>query len=109
MSRLYYILDEHHNVIPATQDEWAKMFIDDPKKKRVAETTVDTPKGRMWISTVFLGLNHSYSGGLEVFETMVFPEGDWADELCWRYSTWDEAVAGHEAAVTRIQNELETP
>jgi hypothetical protein len=53
------------------------------------------------VSTVFLGLDHWWSAGDDldhppfVFETMVLPE---CGEM-WRYSTWDQAVAGHWSVV----------
>jgi hypothetical protein len=51
------------------------------------------------VSTVFLGLDHSYDGGPPlIFETMVF----WADEggnECRRCSTWIEAEAMHREMV----------
>ena len=58
---------------------------------RVART--DLPGGR-FVSTVFLGLDHNYmpDGPPLLFETMVFPECD----FCERYSTWEQAVAGHD-------------
>lgn len=53
------------------------------------------------ISTVFLGLNQRLFGPPdlppEVFETMVFPDC----EVCWRYSTWAEAEAGHAEVLAR--------
>lgn len=52
------------------------------------------------VSTVFLGLDHAFGCGPPVlFETMVrLPEGGWKD-VCERYTTWDEAEAGHWAVV----------
>lgn len=50
------------------------------------------------VSTVFLGLDHSFDEGCPVlFETMVFegPDAGYME----RYHTWDEAVAGHERIV----------
>lgn len=48
------------------------------------------------ISTVFLGLDHSFGDGPPLlFETMVFTGDDWGDLECERYSTYDEAEAGH--------------
>ena len=70
--------------------------------RRVAESTV----GEMWVSTVFLGLNHSYhlGGPPLLFETMVFPSQDnYSDMLCWRYSTKAEAEAGHAAVVAGLE------
>lgn len=61
--------------------------------------------GGFWISTVWLGLDHSWSGGPPlIFETMAFPsDGDgpssYDEVYCDRYSTEAEALAGHARAV----------
>jgi len=73
---------------------------------RVAETYVK----QVHISTVFLGLDHSYGGGPPVtFETMVF--GGKLNEAQVRYCTYDEAERGHQRMVRRVrraeQGELE--
>lgn len=70
--------------------------------KRVAEDTL--PDGR-WISTVWLGINHQYGDGPPlIFETMVFPSrGEWAEEYCERYSTEEEALAGHAHVLERLR------
>lgn len=67
--------------------------------RRVARDKV----GDVTISTVFLGLDHSFdeSGPPILFETMVF--GGPLDEEQVRYATWDEAVAGHAAMVQRVK------
>lgn len=55
-----------------------------------------------WVSTVFLGLDHSFSGGPPVlFETMIF--GGKHDDFQDRYLTWDAAEAGHERAVRMVR------
>jgi hypothetical protein len=81
---------------------WAKKF-EDVAYKRVAETTL--PDGK-WISTVWLGLNYQYGAGPPlIFETMVFPgRDDMGDLDCERYSTEAEAMAGHNAMVTKWLN-----
>lgn len=46
------------------------------------------------VSTVFLGVDHSWQDGPPVlFETMIF--GGDRDQECHRYHTWEEAEAGH--------------
>jgi hypothetical protein len=53
--------------------------------------------GEAVISTVFLGIDHSYNGGTPVlFETMIF--GGEHDLYQERYCTWDEAEEGHRLA-----------
>lgn len=61
-----------------------------------------TPKNKYWVSTVWLGLNHSWSEGGKpiIFETMVFdgkPEksGLGRDYEQVRYCTEAEALKGH--------------
>lgn len=76
--------------------EWAK----DMKGDRTVEKTT-LPSGNR-VSTVWLGLDHNYSGGRPlIFETMVFPPDSYADLDMARYSTEDEAKAGHAAMVEK--------
>lgn len=54
------------------------------------------------VSTVFIGLDHSFGDGDPVlFETMIF--GGALDESQWRYCTYDEAERGHAEAVTQAK------
>lgn len=54
------------------------------------------------VSTVHLVIDHSHGQGPPViFETMVF--GGPHDQTCERYSTLDEAKAGHRAVVERVR------
>lgn len=107
--------------------EWARWFED--ADRRVFETHV----GPYWVSTVFLGLDHSFGHGPPVlFETMIFldtPEAqrrpgeslmEWSarkgalgegDELVdyqRRAHTWLEAETEHEIAVTMAEEKAGT-
>lgn len=87
---------------PLTLTEWAALF-ETAKRgdlKRVAETTL--PNGT-WISTVWMGLDHSFGNGPPlIFETMVFTNrGDMRDLDSDRYSTEADALAGHAAMVEK--------
>lgn len=54
------------------------------------------------VSTVFLGLNHQFGDGPPlIFETLVF--GGPIDGQMSRYSTWDEAAAGHIAMMGLVR------
>lgn len=55
------------------------------------------------VSTVFLGLDHNFTGQGPplLFETMVF--GGALVQHCERYSTWEEAEKGHEDIVEKIK------
>jgi hypothetical protein len=88
--------------------EWVGAM-ENPEYKRVAETTL--PDGK-WISTVWLGLDHSFGQGRPlIFETMVF-EGKASGTKSLdqdRYSTEAEARAGHDAMVAKWLGGGETP
>lgn len=105
-----YVLDKDKNVIPAKTLGWAEYF-ENSKNRIVKQEDV----GDCWVSTVFLGIDHAFPGLSEldqpdenykpiVFETMIkkFP-GSWLDYQT-RYSTWEEAVAGHNKAVEWVKN-----
>jgi hypothetical protein len=80
-----------------TLAEWATAF-EDFEAKRVAKTTV----GDAEVSTVWLGLDHQFGDGPPlIFETMIF--GGEHDQDGWRYSTEDEAAAGHARVVQALQ------
>lgn len=71
---------------------WAKGF--EEKKKKVVKQ-----KGTwlgFWVSTVWLGLDHSFGASEKplIFESMVFFHGH-IDLDMDRYSTEEEAIAGH--------------
>ena len=55
--------------------------------------------GDLWVSTVFLGLDHSFGESREpkLFETMIFGMDD--DSYQVRSSTWELALEEHEKAV----------
>jgi len=78
--------------------KWGKFF-EDADARTVARADVSPD---VYVSTVFLGIDHSYEGGPPVlFETMVF--GGTMEEEMARYTTWDDAVAGHDEMVKRVR------
>lgn len=72
-------------------------------KRHVGDTQVSDD---VRVSTVFLGLDHNYcdKGAPILFETMIF--GGPHDQYQERYCTWDEAEAGHAAAVKLAEEEV---
>lgn len=75
--------------------EWARQM---EGKNRVVD---QFQFGDVKVSTVFLGLDHSFGDGEPLlFETMIF--GGEHDQYQDRYSTWDEAVEGHKKACELI-------
>src|SRR6267154_1437431 len=98
----YATLHEHKVVLTDDVEVWADA-LGNPER-----TLEQTKVNQYWISTVFLGLNHNHwFGGPPLwFETMVFEgEGEQikSDRFCRRYTTWDEAMAGHKAIVEIIR------
>lgn len=66
--------------------------------RRVGEDDVDGQR----VSTVFLALDHNWSGGEPLlFETMIF--GGPYDGYMERYSTYEQAKAGHERIVNCLK------
>ena len=97
MLRMYYIL-EGGVVRPAQSlDEWAEYF---SKDRVIARDSV----GKLTLSTVFLGIDHSTWAGEPpvLFESMVF---GLEDERMERYCTLDEARVGHARLLKELQNE----
>lgn len=57
-----------------------------------------------FISTVFLGLDHSFGHEPPLwFETMIFSKGSLADLFCDRYTTYEEAEAGHKDVLKKVK------
>jgi hypothetical protein len=77
---------------------WSRWF--ENADRRVAKTTV----GEVEVSTVFLGLDHSFGGDLPIlFETMIF--GGEHNDYQERYATWEKAEIGHLKAVKLVKGE----
>jgi hypothetical protein len=71
--------------------EWAQQF------ETMDRVVAKTNKGDITVSTVFLGIDHSFNDGVPLlFETMIF--GGEHDQGQWRYSTWEQAEKGHKEA-----------
>jgi hypothetical protein len=104
----YKILDADHNLIDADLMTWAK-FIEIPENKIVKQENI----GAIRISTVFLGLDHSFGHGPELwFETMAFGIGGKIPmefEYQERCTTWDEALEMHEKACAQARPQIEGP
>lgn len=87
-----YILEGRETVPCPSLIEWARWF--ENADRRVGHDFI----GKVRVSTVFLGVDHSFGRGPpELFETMIF--GGPHDGYAERYSTWDEAEAGHKKAL----------
>lgn len=109
MDRMF-VLDKDKNLVE-TKDrvKVARMF-SDAENRRVASDKFmkgDVVKGdvvEIWVSTVFLCYDHAYLPEHEppkVFETMIF--GGEYDQFCLRWSSWQEAEAGHNAIFKQLK------
>lgn len=99
----WYVLDGERVVPVDSMREWAEWFEDANTRVDYTEITSDCR-----VSTIFLGLDSRFygSGPPIVFETMIFGGPDSLDERQWRYSSWDDAVIGHKAAVRKCREAL---
>lgn len=82
--------------VKASLSEWASWY--ETADRHVAKSG-SSSKGSVepMVSTVFLGLDHSFGHGKPaVFETMIF--GGEHDQWQERCSTWEEAEAQHRQA-----------
>jgi hypothetical protein len=93
----WFILDDDNNVAHATITE-ASEFLALSERRKVGYDEVDGYS----ISTVFLCLDHDYSGhNPQLFETLVSgPDVD--SDIIGRYATWAQARRAHLACVGRI-------
>lgn len=116
MSLKHYILDEKRQVKEVDLMTWANWLESDKggKARQIGFDRLDD----IYISTVFLGLDHSFGMGRPlIFETMVFANKETEvemfgkkhtihrslDEYSNRYTTMDEAKAGHESLVNDLK------
>lgn len=79
--------------------KWARWY--EKANRHVFSTRI----GGIWVSTVFLGLDHNYGDGLPIlFETMVFRGGNGDDmERC---ESWEQAEKQHKRIVARVRREI---
>jgi hypothetical protein len=102
-----YMLDQNKKVVRVKELlEWADWF--ENADRKIKQEWI----GDKWVSTVFLGLDFNYnepeipSEDYQpiVFETMIkHKEEGWLDYQ-ERYSTYEEALAGHKRAVEWVKN-----
>jgi hypothetical protein len=103
-----YILDGHKAVEEPDVIKWAKWFEKGNRtvNKTTADVSLDGEKvGQVRISTVFLGIDHSFDGGEPLlFETMVF--GGKLDQEMDRCETWEAAEKMHELMCERVKGSV---
>lgn len=99
-----YALDDDLNLIPIEWDDPRNLIGNEEdweRERRMAKTEFTSGTN---VSTVFLGTDHNHGddGDPVVFETMVFDDNGTDMEEMIRYSTFDRAIAGHEATVEKM-------
>lgn len=101
MTKFLYILNADAEPEPCDDLlRWGQWFEQD-ERRVVRKNTFPVGDSEVTVSTVFLGLDHSWQGGPPVlWETMIFG-GDHEDEQ-WRYTSRDEAIANHEQIVNEL-------
>jgi hypothetical protein len=96
----WYILTTDNQPVAVSVREAAQWMEDNPEKKAVKQDHVDD----IFVSTVFLGLDHSWDNqGLILWETMIF--GGINDQYQERYSSYEDALEGHQRAIDLIKKE----
>lgn len=96
----FYILDGRTPVKVDDIEAWGGYM--GTANRQVAETFIEGVR----VSTVFLGLDHNWFGGVPLlFETMTFVQGigEWQD----RCSTYDQAEAMHQVMCDKVSAHLD--
>jgi len=101
---LYYILDANKNIVAATDlKKWSEWFENSPDRLLKQEYIKDGDQ-EYFVSTVFLGIDHSYVGGTPIlFETMVFESGSMSELYMQQYTAYDDAMRGHGAIMSVLR------
>lgn len=98
----WYILDNNNKPVAKPFLEAAQWLEDNPSRKIVKRDEI----GDILVSTVFLGLDHAWDSDTPVlWETMIF--GGEHDQYQDRYTSYEDALEGHELALTLITKENE--
>jgi hypothetical protein len=98
---MYYVLEGKTPVPVHDVLQWGRWFESTINRHVADDYVVDPQAHQVRVSTVFLGLDHSFGGGDPVlFETMIF--GGASDGYQERYTTWDAALARHQVLVDRV-------
>ena len=91
-----YILVDKKPVVEKDIIKWSRWY--EKGDRKVANTVIDGVR----VSTVFLGLDHSFESGEPIlFETLVF-DGDKDGDMD-RCSTWEQAEKMHEKMCTKVR------
>lgn len=98
---MWYTLDENNKPVASASVIEAATWLDkNPEKKAVKQEHI----GDIFISTVFLGLDHAWESDIPVlWETMIF--GGEHDQYQERYTSVEEALEGHQTALNLVNKQ----
>lgn len=128
----YYVLDKDNNAVAWPDQKMLQWAMANDELRREGRNIVKQEQiGENFLSTVFLGLDHNWTfrahgtGSPHIFETMAFGPpneegGIWIGERFYectlgedfhmvRYSTWQEALEGHEITAQWMRTINEIP
>jgi hypothetical protein len=97
----WYILDENNKPVKSVSImEAAEWLEKNPERKAVKQEHI----GDIFISTVFLGLDHAWDSDIPVlWETMIF--GGEHDQYQDRYTSYEDALEGHQIALNLVNKQ----
>ena len=93
---LIFITFQNNQVAPSSLQEWTDLHEQSDYRIALHFNATKT----VGLSTVFLGMNYVNPGQPELFETVLFDQGD--TQHSERYATWGKAVLGHQDCVDRF-------
>jgi len=98
---MWYILDKENKPVKSTIIQHSEWIEANPEKKVVKQENV----GDIFVSTVFLGLDHAWNSDVPVlWETMIF--GGEYDQYQDRYTSVEGALKGHKKALELLNQSL---
>lgn len=100
---MWYTLDNNNKPIAATSITEAADWLDKNLERKVVKQDY---VGDIWVSTVFLGLDHAWPRDgitLILWETLIF--GGEYDQYQYRYTSYEDALEGHQTALNLITKE----
>lgn len=100
----WYILDNNHKPVPVEVLTAANWMEDNPNRKKVGyDELTDLNGDDVRVSTMFLGLDHSWNSKTPVlWETMIFG-GENDQSYQERYASYEQALEGHQTAINFIK------
>jgi hypothetical protein len=99
----WYILTTDNEPVAVSITEAAQWMEDNPTRIQIGyDELTDFNGDDVRVSTVFLGLDHSWNNlGLILWETMIFG-GEHDQNYQERYTSYEDALEGHQKAIDFI-------